>query len=338
MALNDWLEYYNHQLRPPGQQQPWLDQTQPRAYPSSLDFYFSGNQPKSNGYSNMNPRDPAAAPGYWGTPEPYTPSPAPGYWGAPEPYTPPPAPGYWPHGPTLPAKPPEPVFVKPVIPPTAPYVPGDPRVSMPPGGLPAAAPSAAPVESGPTAADLQKLLLQAQIDNLTSTGNAKAPDYSGLEAAAAEMKPNKWESLMRFGFATAGGDSPHFGVNVGRGGVAMLDARDAGLARYNTAMANIAQLQETARSNIARERTAAIEVAKPDPVGERAVDPITKSILATQEKLWEQRREAILDNPMLQANPEETARLLNELEAERANFYAGLGGYVPNGDLVDVSD
>lgn len=202
----------------------------------------------------------------------------------------------------------------------------------PPG--PATPPAATPTAAPP---DLNKMLLEAQIDNLTSTGNAKPADLSGLEGAAAKLAPNKWETLMRFGLATAAGESPHFGVNVGAGGISALDARDQGLARYNTAMQNIAQMKETSRNNIQRERTDAIIAATPPARGSTAVSPVLKGIIDTKQAMWAEQAKAINDpsNMAYISDPAARAKALAELDLEIANFYAALGvsGDTPESDL-----
>jgi hypothetical protein len=183
-----------------------------------------------------------------------------------------------------------------------------------------------PAEKIPTQADLDNMLLQAQIDNLTSTADKSDPDYTGLEAAAEQLKDNKWESLMRFGFATAAARTPHFGVAVGAGGLAMMDSRDEGLNRYNVAVQNIAQLKETSRSNRQTERTQALEVAKPPARGGATNNPALDSLFNSAEKRFEQLRTSIMDpENMDYPTPEDRQAAMESLEVERQNFYAQWG-------------
>jgi hypothetical protein len=204
-------------------------------------------------------------------------------------------------------------------------------------------PAAAPPEATPTATapDLDKILLDAQIDNLMSTGNARPMDLSGLEEAAAKLAPNKMDTLARMLMGAGAGTSPHFGVNVAQGGLAALNANDEKLSRYNIALHNIAQVREQNRSNIQQERSQAIDVAKP-PGRTATTDPVLGSMLRSQEAIWKSQIDAILDddtNPRYLEDPALRQEDVNRILAERENFYRMIGGQPGGGETEeDFSD
>lgn len=170
-----------------------------------------------------------------------------------------------------------------------------------PGGRPAATePEPAIVEAEPpepTIADAADDYVKAYF----ATRGDVAPDTTNPEEQAAvdDLRPDRWESLARFGLGMASGTSPFFAVNVGNAGLAALDSRDEGMKAYQEALSSMGALNESRRANRAAERlnefgTAAQlagTLGRPTATG---TDPVLGSQLNMMEELFKQEVAAII--------------------------------------------